>query len=414
MTLPRGMKDISYTETQAIRYIRSQFETLAELYGYDATDPSPLEMLSTLETKSGEAIRKEIYEFQDKGGRHVGLRFDLTMGLTRYVAGNRSTPMPSKLSSFGGVFRYDEPQKNRYRYFHQWDIEIYGRPHMYQDVEIIEFTSRFFESLPLNVIIHLNHRKLVESQICHVFHDVQSDDVIPDMLRALDKTQKKSRADIMAEFAAYDESRLGLILDMAYWRGTPAHIEPKLPSHMRNHPKWLYLKTVLSALNNMGIHNIQIDFGIVRGLDYYTGMVFEVFGTNNTALAGGGRYDSLPGAFGRTDMGAAGVAGGVERIIHELDQEMPTTHDVAVMYTPDTYDVASKLASTLRQKRLRVRFDVSARPLKKQLSASSQDCRYGIIMGTTEIRDNTVILRDMKLRTQHVISYEEIDKYLSL
>lgn len=408
------MKDIPYTEAQNIRYIQSKFEALTEFYGYDTTDPSPLEMLSTLETKSGEAIKKEIYEFQDKGGRHVGLRFDLTMGLTRYVTGNRSAPMPSKISSFGGVFRYDEPQKNRYRYFHQWDIEIYGKPHMYQDVEIIEFTSRFFESLPLNVTIHLNHRELVESQICHVFCDVKSNDVIPNMLRALDKTQKKSRADIMAEFAVYDEYKLGLILDMASWRGPPAQLEPKLPQHIQDHPKWLHLKDVISSLYSMGIHNTQIDFGIVRGLDYYTGMVFEVFGRGDTALAGGGRYDSLPSAFGRPDMGAAGVAGGVERIMHELDRNVQDAYDVAVIYAPDTYDVASRLASALRQKKMRVRFDVSARPLKKQLSISSQDCNYGVIMGTTEVKDNTVILRDMKRRTQSIIPYEEIDRHISL
>lgn len=408
------MKDIPYVETQNIRYIQSKFEALAELYGYDTICPSPLEMLSTLETKSGEAIKDEIYEFQDKGGRHVGLRFDLTMGITRCVTADRSASLPSKISSFGGVFRYDEPQKNRYRYFHQWDIEVYGRPHIYQDIEVMEFTARFFESLPLQVTIHVSHRELVESHICHTFGATPHSGVIPDMLRALDKMQKRSRTDIMAEFAKYDESKLNCILDMASLHGTPEQVEPELPSHIVRHPKWLHLKDVVSSLYNMGIHNIQIDFGIVRGLDYYTGMVFEVFGSSDTALAGGGRYDSLPGAFGRTDMGAAGVAGGVERIISELNRSVQNTYDAAIIYTPDTYDAASKLASTLRQKGMRVRFDVSARSLKKQLSASSQDCRYGIIIGPAEVRDNTVILRDMKLRTQHTIPYADIDRHISL
>lgn len=405
------MKDILNREAKSIRYIQEKFESLAESYGYDTVYPSPLEMISTLETKSGEAIRNEIYEFEDKGGRHVGLRFDFTMGLTRHMSQNRSVPLPSKISSFGGVFRYDEPQKNRYRYFHQWDIEIYGKPHVYQDIEIIEFTSRFFESLPLDVTIRINHRRLVESHIRNTFADMKpsggNNDTIPDMLRALDKTQKKSRNDIISEYDTYDESCVTSILDMAEIRGPPEQIEHKLPHHIKEHPHWTYLKNVTESLNRTGIRNIQVDFGIVRGLDYYTGMVFEVFGQDNVALAGGGRYDSLPGAFGRADVGAAGVAGGIERIMSCMKDIAIPPCDIAMVYTPDTYDTAVYMASIFRQKGLRVHFDVSGKPFKKQM-ASSKGCRYAVILGPTEIENNTVTLRDMNLRDQRTVPYDDM------
>ncbi len=127
MELPRGMKDFESHELANIEHIRHHFKKLSTLYGFSFMDPSPLELLSTLEAKSGPAIREEIYNFKDKGDRDVALRFDFTIGLTRYAVSQQSMKLPAKISSFGGVFRYDEPQKGRYRYFHQWEVEIYGR-----------------------------------------------------------------------------------------------------------------------------------------------------------------------------------------------------------------------------------------------------------------------------------------------
>ena len=153
--------------------------------------PSPIELLSVLETKSGPAIKDEIYFFKDKGNREVALRYDLTVGLTRYAASQKSMKLPAKISSFGGVFRYDEPQKGRYRYFHQWDIEIYGKPTIESEAEIIELTSRLFDSLLLkNITIDINHRNLVESYINKIF-DSREPQLVADILRAVDKIAKK-------------------------------------------------------------------------------------------------------------------------------------------------------------------------------------------------------------------------------
>ena len=164
MELPRGMKDFEGEENANIEHIRNHFNKLSNLYGFSFMDPSPIELLSTLETKYGPEIRDEIYYFKDKGDREVALRFDFTMGLTRYAAAKKSIKLPAKISALGGVIRYDEPQIGRDRYFHQWDVEIYGIPHLESESEIIEVTTRLIDSLLLkDNTIDVNHRNLVDS-----------------------------------------------------------------------------------------------------------------------------------------------------------------------------------------------------------------------------------------------------------
>ena len=124
--LPRGMRDIETDEYENINLIKNAFYESAKVFNFNIMEPSPLELLSTLESKSGPGIINEIYNFIDKGNRKVALRFDLTIGLTRFFVSRRDLKIPTKIASFGGVWRYDEPQSGRYRFFHQWDIEIYG------------------------------------------------------------------------------------------------------------------------------------------------------------------------------------------------------------------------------------------------------------------------------------------------
>ena len=197
MELPRGMKDFEQDDLEKIEFVRTKFLETSKLFGFKRIEPSPIELLSTLEAKSGSAIRDEIYYFKDKGEREVALRFDFTVGLTRYVVSQKSLKLPAKISSFGGVWRYDEPQKGRYRFFHQWNIEIYGKPSIESEAEIIEFTSKLFDALGLkHIIIDINHRSLVESYIKSVL-GTEDKAKISDILRAVDKISKKSKNEIL-------------------------------------------------------------------------------------------------------------------------------------------------------------------------------------------------------------------------
>lgn len=406
------MRDIDGAELAGIEYVRDRFLAMAAAYDYAQIDPSPLEMLSMLEAKSGPAIRDEIYGFTDKGGRDVGLRFDFTMGLTRNVAANRSRPLPSKVCSFGGVFRYDEPQKARYRYFHQWDVEVYGSPHPSQDAEIVEFTSKLFDSLPVpNTAIQISHRKITESYIRSVFGG--SADAVPAMLRAADKIRKKTADQIISEFEAkgYDPAKVRAVIDFAGIRGSPDAVESSLDGSIVENDSWTYLKELTDSLRSVGVRNTQIDFGVVRGLDYYTGMVFEVFGgSEGSALAGGGRYDLLPGAFSRTEIGAAGVAGGVERTIMAMNpSDIPARPaQVSVLYAKETvFGQAAALASALRSSGMPVRLDLAGRPLRKQMDLA-RSSPVSLIVAPREMADGLVILRDMAGGTERTVPYREL------
>jgi len=407
------MKDFEASEHANIEHIRSHFKQLSNLYRFSFMDPSPMELLSVLETKSGPAIKDEIYFFKDKGDREVALRFDFTVGLTRYATSQKSMRLPAKISSFGGVFRYDEPQKGRYRYFHQWDIEVYGKPGIESEAEIIEFTSRLFDSLLLkDITIDINHRSLVESYINKIF-DSKNPELAADILRAIDKTQKKSRQEIIDEFKdRYDTEKLEKILDFSQIKGDIKEIEQKIDTTSLD--SWDYLKELFDSLENRGVSNVRINFGIVRGLDYYSGTVFEVFDKNSTlgALAGGGRYDSLTKAFGRDDIGATGVAGGVERIILTM-QEQNIISDtiqphVSVLYVNEEMQkVAMSIASLLRLANIPTTIDISGKQFKKQMDQAA-DSRFCVIVGPKELEQGKVVVRDMKSGDESKIDIETI------
>jgi len=396
-----------------IEYVRQIFLETAKAFGFDLIEPSPIELLSVLEAKSGASIRDEIYQFKDKGDREVALRFDFTVGLTRYATSQKNLKLPAKFSSFGGVWRYDEPQKGRYRFFHQWNIETFGNLNTEHDAETIEFTSRFFDNLKLqNISIDINHRKLVESYINQVFESNET--TLHDIFRAVDKTQKKSKDEILQEYKqkGYSPEKLEKILEFSNLKGTPSEIEQSFDTSSLD--GWNELCNLYDSLKNRGIDNIRINFGIVRGLDYYSGIVFEAFDTTSDlgALVGGGRYDNLPNAFGRNDLGATGVAGGVERIILRLDEQgiscIPSNDTTSVLYVNDELKSdAINCASKLRKLGITVNINLTTKSLKKQMEISSSS-KFSIIFAPEEFARGHVVLRNMIDRTEKQISLDEL------
>jgi len=407
------MKDFDRDEMIKIEYVRQIFLETSKAFGFDLIEPSPIELLSVLEAKSGPSIRDEIYQFKDKGDREVALRFDFTVGLTRYATSQKNLKLPAKFSSFGGVWRYDEPQKGRYRFFHQWNIEMFGNLNTEHDAETIEFTSRFFDNLKLqNISIDINHRKLVESYINQVFESNET--TLHDIFRAVDKTQKKSKDEILQEYKqkGYSPEKLEKILEFSNLKGTPSEIEQSFDTSSLD--GWNELCNLYDSLKNRGIDNIRINFGIVRGLDYYSGIVFEAFDTTSDlgALVGGGRYDNLPNAFGRNDLGATGVAGGVERIILRLDEQgiscIPSNDTTSILYVNDELKSdAINCASKLRKLGITVNIDLTTKSLKKQMEISSSS-KFSIIFAPEEFARGHVVLRNMIDRTEKQISLDEL------
>lgn len=412
LELPRGMRDIESDEASKIEYIRRKFIETSNLFGFQFMESSPIELLSVIETKSGPSIKNEIYYFKDKGDRDVALRFDFTIGLTRYAVSQKSMKLPAKLSAFGGVWRYDEPQKGRYRFFHQWDVEIYGQPNLESDAEIIEFTSKFLSNLQLrNIVIDICERELIESYIHQVFKS-NSAELVSDILRAVDKIQKKKKQEIMKEYEekGYSSSELEKILEFSQIKGTPEEIERKFD--VKQLKNWDKLCELFTSLKNRQVNNVKINFGIVRGLDYYSGIVFEAFDSNSDlgALVGGGRYDTLTKAFGRSDLGATGVAGGVERIAFSLEKQgviiSTKTLQVWVAFVnAELQKIAINIVSQLRQKGIRAETDLGGKPLKKQMEMASNS-QYTIIVAPKEYSSKSVVIRNMKDGTEKQIDLE--------
>jgi histidyl-tRNA synthetase len=413
------MKDFEPDELAKIEHVRQKFQETAQLFGFRQMDPSPLESLETLEAKGGESIKDEIYFFKDKHDRDIALRFDFTVGLTRYVVSQKSLRFPAKISAFGGVWRYDEPQRGRYRYFHQWNVEIYGKPSLEYEAEIIEFTSRLFDALKMqNISLDVNHRKLVQSYINKVFGS-NDQTLVSDILRAIDKIQKKSRKDILNEYQkkGYDVSRLEKILDFAKIRGSPKEIQEK--HKVEGLDGWSELTKLFDSLKNRDVENARINFGIVRGLDYYSGMVFEVFDTTSDlgALAGGGTYDALTKAFGRDDISATGVAGGVERMILTMEGQkiaaIVPKQMISVVYVNEQMKApAMNLASKLRQKQIPVTIDVSGKSLSKQMEHAA-DATYAVIVGPKEYAEDSVVLRNMKDGKENIMTINNLIQSIS-
>ena len=402
MELPRGMRDIESNDLAGINFVREKFFETARLFNFRMMEPSPLEMLATLEAKSGASISNEIYAFKDKGERDVALRFDLTIGLTRHVVARRDLKMPAKIAAFAGVWRYDEPQAGRYRYFHQWDIEMYGPFSQESDAEVIEFVSVFFKKLGLAVSIQVNDRQLVEEYIRKVLGITEEEKVL-EMFRAVDKVPKKGAQGVLAEYKdKIEPAKLQSLIDFSKVTGTANEVMAK--ADVKGLQAWQKLSGLMDSLASRGVANAAINLGIVRGLDYYSGIVFEVFDASGEggALVGGGRYDRLTDAFGRKDIGATGAAGGIERIVLALQKhnaQAAVTKPLAyVAYaTDDSKRKALEIASMLRNAGIATDYDMLGRALRKQLEdASTKGAAVAIIVAPAELAENKATIKSLK------------------
>jgi histidyl-tRNA synthetase len=413
------MRDVSQEDAFYIHYIREKFYESTVNYNFQVIEPSPIELLSTLEAKSGESIINEVYSFKDKASRDIALRYDLTIGITRFAVSKRDMRIPLKLANFGGVFRYDEPQAGRYRYFHQWDVEIYDNFTTDAEAEIIDFVSNFFTHLNLETIIEISDRRILEEYIKNRY-DLDDEDSIGNLFRAIDKVPKKGISKVCTEYKnILDEGILQDLLEISSFKGgildLIAHEKLKDLKSIR------YVQELFSSLALRGIQNIRVNLGIVRGLDYYSGIVFEVFDTlsNVGSLVGGGRYDKLTHIFGRPDIGAAGAAGGIERIILALQYHKKLPKNIKkIIYMANSNELVRNstlsILSSLRKKGFAVEYDLSNRSLRKQLyDASAKGAYLTIIVAPEEISKNNVIIKNMKSGKETVEKLESLNKKIS-
>jgi histidyl-tRNA synthetase len=414
--LPRGLRDVVPEEQESFEVIRSAFAETCRIFDYKLMEPSSLELLDTLEAKSGPGIRDEIYYFKDKSDRELGLRFDLTVGITRYVVSKRELSPPMRLGSFGSVWRYDEPQYGKYRWFYQWDIELFGPSNAEADAEVIEFSSMLFRKLGTRPRISMGSRKILEAFIRHSLQ-IEQEAKILDAMRAVDKLAKKTFEQIAGEYSgSFSKEQFQKLVDFVNLAGETSRVTAALSENKIDAGT---LPAIIDSLRSRGITDVELDLSIVRGIDYYTDMVFEAFDRDNQklgSLCGGGRYDSLPSIYGRPDLGATGVAGGVERAILAVKfaNSQPVRVFVAAAGTdPALRTKATSIAAKLRSSGLAAQSDLAGRSLRKVLETqSSAGAKVVVIVGEKELASNSVKVKWMASGKEETVDLNSLEEKL--
>jgi histidyl-tRNA synthetase len=367
--------------------------------------------------KSGPDIEKEIYTFKDKAGRMLGLRFDLTVGLTRYVVSNPELPKPIKLGAFSVQWRYDEPQYGRYRSFYAWDVEIYGGDEENSTVETIMFIDQLMKKVELSRYeFRISDRKLIEKLITKYLNL----DATNELMRTIDKLPKVGEKKIVDQLVKYGVNEDSAAEFIKLLTRSKSSEEINSLSKEVGYEGPLYCAyDILKSLNIP----IKIDLSIVRGLDYYDGIVFEVYDTqypNIGALCGGGAYNRLPRVFG-SNITAFGAAGGVERLILSLEKHGKRPWDKVKMKSvfiavvnKELYDYAFKIAKMVRNYGLICDINLSDKKLRKQMeTASKRGFDYVIIVGREEKENMRVTIRDMKKEKQITIKFDKLMEFLN-
>ena len=413
LSLPRGVSDIEPERFEHQARVRAAFEEVCRLYNFRVMEPASLEHLATLRVKSGEEIDKEIYAFKDKGGRDIGLRFDLTVGITRYVCSRKDLRLPAKFASFGGIWRYDEPQYGRYRWAHQWDLEVYGQPSVDADAEVLDASAAILSKVGLtDTTVKVGDRRVVEEFIRKEL-GVEEQSRLIELMRALDKVEKKTLTELRAEYTAkgFEAGQVERLLDFGKLRGTPDQVLGRASElHLSSAKE---LRELADVLDSRGLRNVEYNLSVVRGIDYYTGIVFEGADNRNPKLGslfGGGRYDALPRLMGRPDLSATGAAGGIERTAMSLSETKKSGRTLAYVA------VAGKGASSAALRAQRQLRDAGvpceAALVPKSLSKQMEDAaRVGaswvLVVGEKEVRAGGVTLRDMTSGKEELVPLED-------
>ncbi|MEM2431659.1 MAG: histidine--tRNA ligase [Candidatus Bathyarchaeia archaeon] len=422
----RGMRDLLPDEAWRLRFIEGCARSLAELYGYEEVITPIIEYYELLAAKIGEENRKRMYVFEDLGGRKVALRPEFTASIARLVSTRMvSAPKPIRLFSFGSLYRYDEPQLGRYREFWQANYELIGSDKPEADVEILSLTNDLIEAVGLrNYVIKINHIGVLRGIL---EHEGISEDEQNSIMQLLDKKDWDGALKLAEKYGTSHKC-LETLKRLFSVRSKDKNIFFKeISEAVKDYP------SALEALNNfseivdlverggLSIH-FQFESSFARGLEYYTGIIFEVYAPElNIAVGGGGRYDKLIGLFGGEDVPAIGVAFGVDRIMLAMEEQgvnPPKPERIrALVVAVDENNIvdALRIAVTLRRHGIQAETDVMRRGLSRALSdADRRGIAYTIIIGPKELGEGKVILRDMRSKVQEETRIEELPSKLSV
>jgi len=391
---PRGTRDFLPEEMEARRTLEGTFRDRARRWGYREIATPEFEHLELFTLRSGEGIVEEMYTFEDKGGRKLALRPEITASVLRmYVNEARVIPKPLRWFYFADCFRYERPQKGRYRQFWQFGAELIGADGPRADAEVILLAHDLLAVAGARFEIRVGHLAPVTS-----------------LLRDLDPADRKR---VMVFLDKHDATGLGAFLAEKGLVDLPDRLQAlrgirdlsELWEIIGDIPEKARIQEMIGLLDAEGIR-YSLDFGIARGLDYYTGMVFEGFGENLGAenqILGGGAY-RLAHLFGGDDVASVGFAIGFDRVMVSLG-ERPAAQGlrVAVLATEDGRARAFTVARAFRDAGVTAVLDLSERSISAQLSHAAKSAEFAVILGKREAEAGTVTLKDLRTGEQREV-----------
>lgn len=408
MQRAKGTRDLFGRELKAQKRVIEVLSRLFSRYGFREVETPVFEPLELFTLRSGESIVSQLYSFQDKSGNQLALRPELTAPVARlYCERFRSEPKPVKLCYFGSCFRYEEPQAGRWRQFHQAGVEIIGSPLPASDAEVVEMADEAFEELGIK-------RRLVLGQIAILRETLRRSGVEEaaqdSILRAIDSGEEGRLEEELEKAKIPQESRTK-IKRLVALKGGKEILEraERLVQDsgvalgaLRN------LREITEFLDEVGVRYV-LDLGIARGLDYYTGSVFEFY-AGQWQVAGGGRYDGLIGLVGGEQVPAVGIGFGIDRISLLLEVEDEPAPDLIVLPAESSLlKECFKLVRGLRRRGLRVEVDLLGRKLSKGLEyASARGAARVLIVGARDLQRGKVTLRDMRTGEQLLVGLDEL------
>ncbi len=448
-SIPKGTRDFSPAEMAKRNYIFDTIRKVYALYGFRQIETPAMENLSTLMGKYGEEGDKLLFKILNSGdflkgissdelgeggtGRlaarlcEKGLRYDLTVPFARYVVQHRDElQMPFKRYQIQPVWRADRPQKGRYREFYQCDADVVGSDSLLNEVELMQIVDTVFAKFGIRVSIHINNRKILTG----LAEFIGFPDKITELTTAIDKLDKIGLDNVKAELRDNGISEEGIdkLTPIFNAEGDNNHkldiIAQMLDGQELGTKGVEEVRFVLEQLGQLELTNdVELDLTLARGLNYYTGCIFEVkaLDVQIGSITGGGRYDNLTGIFGMPGLSGVGISFGADRIYDVLNQldlypknAIQSAQVLFINFGKDEAAYCLKVATRLRKAGIRTEIYPDSAKMKKQMSyANALGVPFVALVGENEMNANVVTLKDMTTGQQEQLSADELISRLS-
>ncbi len=426
-SIPKGTRDFSPLEMARRNYIFNTIQSVFSIYGFQQIETPAMENIGTLMGKYGEEGDKLLFRIQNSGEKATsapekGLRYDLTVPFARYVVQHRENiQFPFKRYQIQPVWRADRPQKGRYREFYQCDVDVIGTNSLVCELELIQIVEEVYRRLGINVCLHINNRKVLAG----IAEIIGQPEKIIDITVAIDKLDKIGIENVNKELAekGLPQEAIEALQPILHLSGTTAD-------------KLAALRTILasSEIGTQGVDeldqlfaliqgaevklNIELDLCLARGLNYYTGAIFEVkaLDVQMGSITGGGRYDNLTGIFGMPNVSGVGISFGADRIYDVLTELnlypaslQSSTQLLFATFGQAELSYALNWAKTLREKNIAVEVYPEPTKMKKQMGyADTKQIPFVAIVGSDEMAQNKVMLKNMTSGEQRLVSIDEL------